>query len=590
MGVKLVSGSQDSSEQYSGEAGPRSVRSLGRALIRFIRALWVWLTTCLYDLSRQRVLAVSSPTNHLIWGDWEKGLDDIYQSRVYQQTASEHGEFQIRASSPNEPTLCSDAQVAALLSSVKHRLSETEKDSCPCIPFDDVHDELLPPPPQIFHGRTQELNRLVDLFALPPQLHRRQSGQVIVTLQPSAPGAGTSALALVLLHRPEIISAFGAHRIRLRLGQPSDTLPHAPRPVFSYSRILTALTLCPHRTLVVLDNDSAADDRDRDIYTPLFRWLVRMPHVSLLLAGPLPMPDSAIISLRGIRMQTIQVGPLALYDARALFRAIADLPACPGRVECEAEHIKHKGGRKGNEEEDEHAREDDEILVDVSLPGAPPSRALSLDCHRYPMCAWSYPSTFRRSAHPPDITSPATTMFTPWHPSITFPHSQSDLLKEDDDDEEEANTVLVDVSLPTAVAATTITSLRLASETRESHTPSSHSDAPTGYPPPSLSLYTTCPSTTTFIPCSPSHPSITCTFTHSSQSLSHSHSHRRKFHAQALDPISISMQHQIDALLLHHAQLLPERIVRLAQRAQYEPLGFLLASCVEEAQAQAQAP
>lgn len=37
----------------------------------------------------------------------------------------------------------------------------------------------------------------------------------------------------------------------------------------------------------------------------------------------------------------------------------------------------------------------------------------------------------------------------------------------------------------------------------------------------------------------------------------------------------------VDALL-HHARLLPRAIVQLAQRAQYEPLPFLLACCVEE--------
>ncbi|KAJ6532974.1 hypothetical protein B0H19DRAFT_448125 [Mycena capillaripes] len=34
--------------------------------------------------------------------------------------------------------------------------------------------------------------------------------------------------------------------------------------------------------------------------------------------------------------------------------------------------------------------------------------------------------------------------------------------------------------------------------------------------------------------------------------------------------------------LLHHARCLPRGIVQLAQRAQYEPLPFLLARCVEE--------
>jgi hypothetical protein len=61
----------------------------------------------------------------------------------------------------------------------------------------------LPLAPQIFYGRAQELSALVDTFAPPRQTHVALLDEV---------GVGTSALALAFLHRPEIVSVFGARR------------------------------------------------------------------------------------------------------------------------------------------------------------------------------------------------------------------------------------------------------------------------------------------------------------------------------------------------------------------------------------------
>ncbi|KAJ7912984.1 hypothetical protein B0H13DRAFT_2005682 [Mycena leptocephala] len=235
--------------------------------------------------------------------DCEKGPVDVYQTRAQLLAALKRRDAADAAF---------EAQVHTLLAPVKLRLAELTCDRGHAlrVPHSHLaqvtHDPAiapdLPPAPQIFYGRAQELATLVDTFAPPRQAHVALLG---------AAGAGTSALALAFLHRPEIISVFGARRFLVRRGDALATAlglnPHTP-----HLAVLAVLAACPLCTLIVLD-----DIQDDD----LLAALSRMPRVSLLLTQRAPIDSSTRC------FTTLPVGSLPLPAARTLFRAIADLPA-----------------------------------------------------------------------------------------------------------------------------------------------------------------------------------------------------------------------------------------------------------------------
>ncbi|KAJ7765366.1 hypothetical protein B0H16DRAFT_417591 [Mycena metata] len=281
--------------------------------------------------------------------DCEKGYRDVYQSRAQLLAALKRRDAADAAF---------EAEVLALLTPVKQRLAElacngsggpqgTDRTPIPLChagtrtqapaSLRPTHDREttpdLPPAPQIFYDREQELTVLVDAFA-PPHWHR-DARPARIALVGAAPGAGTSTLALAFLHRAETARAFGRRRFLVRCTDSAAGdiaalasvlgLPHTPAnsdPV----RVLATLAACPLQTLLVLDGV-------RDPTAVLPTALARMPRVALLLTMHTPVelvPVPSGSPAGHDHYTAVHLGPLPLPAARALFRAIADLPACAG--------------------------------------------------------------------------------------------------------------------------------------------------------------------------------------------------------------------------------------------------------------------
>ncbi|KAJ7645189.1 hypothetical protein DFH06DRAFT_595613 [Mycena polygramma] len=206
-----------------------TIYDLVGSFIFFLHGLWTRLT----HSSAPRAEDESSLAPLLL--DCEKGPIDVYQTRVQLLAALKRRDAADAAF---------EAQVAALLAPVRQRLAEIQlaRDSgvsspVPLpVPGPDVAD--LPPAPQIFFGRARELATLSALFTAPGQAHVLLQGE---------PGAGSSSLALALLHHPQIAEAFGARRFFVR---DIDADGHAA------TAVLAGLAHCPARTLVVLGKSS----------------------------------------------------------------------------------------------------------------------------------------------------------------------------------------------------------------------------------------------------------------------------------------------------------------------------------------------
>ncbi|KAJ7485938.1 hypothetical protein FB451DRAFT_67158 [Mycena latifolia] len=204
----------------------------------------------------------------------------------------------------------------ALLAPVRARLAEVTRGSGESVPAAHDTGPDLPPGPQIFYGRDTELLALVDTFSQRRQARTALLGQA---------GAGKSALALTLLHRPEIVSKFGARRYFVSCAAaenaadvfsclaPALGLTHRP----GEDAVLSALAPSPHDTLIVLDGLEQSPALNK-----FLAMLSAIPCVSLLLTlrgtqcplGPMYTPFP------------VSLGPLSLPSARALFRDISDLP------------------------------------------------------------------------------------------------------------------------------------------------------------------------------------------------------------------------------------------------------------------------
>ncbi|KAJ7513102.1 hypothetical protein B0H11DRAFT_17619 [Mycena galericulata] len=190
----------------------------------------------------------------------------------------------------------------------------------------------LPPAPQIFYGRDNELSSLVGMFSQEGQAHAVLLGQ---------DGTGKSALALALLNRTEIASKFGARRflvrcdvsagatdISLRLAEALG-LSRIPRHTPPKNAVLSELAAHPFDSLIAFDDLDGA-------------WTSPCTRVALedLLADLSAIPSlSLLLTLRGFQRPRgpaythpfpPPLGPLPLPAARALFRAISDLPPLAG--------------------------------------------------------------------------------------------------------------------------------------------------------------------------------------------------------------------------------------------------------------------
>ncbi|KAJ6514319.1 hypothetical protein C8R47DRAFT_570207 [Mycena vitilis] len=286
----------------------RTICDLVGSFVFFLNSLWTWIT------NSSIAPTGDEPSLIPLLLDCEKGPIDVYQTRAQLLAALKRRDAADAAF---------EAQVAALLAPVRRRLAEIQaaRDSRVSFPVPvpvpyagpDVAD--LPPAPQIFFGRARELATLAALFTAP-----RQARAVLL----GEPGAGTSSLALALLHHPKIAESFGARRFFVCGG---DADRHVPTTVAELARL-------SERTLVVLDDMEALDHL-------LLLPLTRDPRVSFLLT--MRAPDRTLPP----NWTTLHIAPLPLPAARKLFRAVADLPT----------------GGEGEDDDVEEAP-----LVDVSLP------------------------------------------------------------------------------------------------------------------------------------------------------------------------------------------------------------------------------
>ncbi|KAJ7120007.1 hypothetical protein C8R46DRAFT_127870 [Mycena filopes] len=238
-----------------------------------------------------------------------------------------------------------EAEVAALLAPVKQRLAEISGDRARAQLAPQTYHRYdhhapapspayapdLPPAPQLFYGHASELAALVSAFTAPSPPPPCKGGVAMTLTGP--PGIGTSTLALALLHRAEVVRAFGARRFFVRcdrnyVGDGDGDVGAALAAALGLTRTpadpdpVAVLAACPLRTLLVLDDVQDAD-------APLLRALRCLPRVALLLTMRTGRLASDSSDTHTAMTMTMTLGPLPLPAARALFRAIADLPSVP---------------------------------------------------------------------------------------------------------------------------------------------------------------------------------------------------------------------------------------------------------------------
>ncbi|KAJ6516443.1 P-loop containing nucleoside triphosphate hydrolase protein [Mycena sanguinolenta] len=221
-----------------------------------------------------------------------------------------------------------EVQVSNMLQTLgAQAVSEIEDMSEVPEPSDEPDD--LPPMPQIFYGRENELSELVNLFCQPSHAHAVLLGQG---------GIGKSSLALALLHRPEIKrqfhhrrlfikcnSATGAFHLLSRLGSALG-LPDVAADAKSYKEtVFTSLRCSPVQCLIVFDelDDAWESPSTKREVEDLLTDLSNIPKVSLLL------------TLRGTQRPMgpayskpypAPLGPLSPEASRQTFFAISDVP------------------------------------------------------------------------------------------------------------------------------------------------------------------------------------------------------------------------------------------------------------------------
>ncbi|KAJ7635400.1 hypothetical protein FB45DRAFT_911432 [Roridomyces roridus] len=299
MAIRLPA---EDSDNYEAKCSSRSCfswlfGSLVATLVSLLRGLW---TT---DVPRYELV------------DCEKEPQHVYETQAHLLASLKRR---------NAADAAFQAQIMALLAPVKMQLAELSH-SFPDPHLD--HSSDLPPPPQMFFGRDDELDTLCHLLSperpYPCTLH----AQAVALTGPV--GMGKSALALAFIHFPQTLRRFGSQRFLLRGDTEGMTgvlrslagalqlhpqLPaHALQPT-----VLAALEASSDDCLIVLDDL----DEARVLQPTLGAFLARLcalPRVYLLLVlpGSTAVPDFAT---------AIMLSSLALPAARGLFRAIADLP------------------------------------------------------------------------------------------------------------------------------------------------------------------------------------------------------------------------------------------------------------------------
>ncbi|KAJ7638345.1 hypothetical protein FB45DRAFT_399494 [Roridomyces roridus] len=220
-----------------------------------------------------------------------------------------------------------EGHVTDALLPVKNLLANASQE-IPIAQIPEDLDELidLPPMPQIFYGREQDVASLVQMFAQTREAHAVLMGQG---------GSGKSSLALALLHQPKVEEIYGYRRFFANCSASKNSgdiiaclaasmgLPTLEKASGYRETISAYLSSGP--ALVVFDNIDGAWDppTTRLEVEDLLTELSNIPSVSLL------------ITLRGTQRPLgpdytkpypAPVGPISTSAALDTFLAISDLP------------------------------------------------------------------------------------------------------------------------------------------------------------------------------------------------------------------------------------------------------------------------
>ncbi|KAJ7067813.1 hypothetical protein C8F01DRAFT_576983 [Mycena amicta] len=228
-------------------------------------------------------------------------------------------------------------EVLDILEPVKHVLKESQiPESVIDETFEEEYDaaEHLPPAPQIFYGRENQLRALVDLFT-PPSFSSNNPFKVpaqasAATTLLGQPGSGKSALALRLVHHPKVVDKFAGGRIWVgctngmefedvlrRLAGTLGTTTHSDNCSKLKETVLAALGRAEKPRLVVFDDLDNVWDTDSPktklAVEDLLTGISDLPNVSLLVTlrgtqrplGP-AYSKSAIAPLGGISPASAQ--------------------------------------------------------------------------------------------------------------------------------------------------------------------------------------------------------------------------------------------------------------------------------------------
>ncbi|KAF7325559.1 hypothetical protein MKEN_00405400 [Mycena kentingensis (nom. inval.)] len=279
-----------------------AVDGLVRAIDRFFRLFAGHKGPPLPRTPEKSFNAYEAHQDAFAWLQRQEALQDVFEEKVLELLV------------PMRETM------AELAQNRDRRETLPEYTSLAAIPPPD-----LPPAPQLFYGRDEEVAALAQALTTPARQH-----QAIVVSGPS--GIGKSALALAVLHRNEVVAHYGARRflveecgdgngdllfrLRAMLGITGPTLGDGDPEAELLSRIVSMLRACPFETLLVFDDADAATDTQL-----LLSKLAAVPRTTILITTRVPP------ALASISTAVIHLAPLAPPAARALFQAIADLPA-----------------------------------------------------------------------------------------------------------------------------------------------------------------------------------------------------------------------------------------------------------------------
>ncbi|KAJ6567426.1 hypothetical protein DFH09DRAFT_1363578 [Mycena vulgaris] len=306
-------------EQAGSHQVTLGLQSLSRAFTRILQALQT-------SSKRSYARRLIESNDKSLLCDCEKELQhclDVFQIRSHIATS-------VALKRKDAADEVFEDQVSNLLLPVKNILAQGVSDrddalevsECPDVPVD------LPPMPQIFNGRDNELAQLVQMFAQDHQAHTVLMGQG---------GAGKSNLALALMHQPQIKDTFRHQRFLVKchsaqgyLGLLSRLasalgLPDIPEATKSSGYKETIFASLGAQSLIVFDdlNDVWDPPTTRLEVEDLLTELSNIPTVSLLL------------TLRGTQRPLgpayskpypAPLGPIAPLAARQTFFAISDVP------------------------------------------------------------------------------------------------------------------------------------------------------------------------------------------------------------------------------------------------------------------------